>query len=737
MTLKLVRGSVVDASPSSKATWSSTASAVDGSNGTYANLLSTDRNSTGSIDIGGFEGAGKFGDVPAGATINSVTVYVRHYETGTAWSLVNVTPFNGAAQIGTVQTITQQGTATTFTYAGWTPTLADLQAAAFFVRITLGGPNNTTTKNFYLDYVEVEVDYTVATPSGTGSVSAAVTLSGSGSGPVVEYKLENSFIAIANGVHPTPANSGGTSGDAFDNVFEDNGGSVIVSDTTGDLTGAFDRGIIATVGAASSYSSCQWILPAAVTECYVRFYFKTASTYNTIQPRLARGRSGTSTIRWDLRYSNGYLVFAEAAGGTSIYQSSAQLATDTIYRVELHITTDQDTCEMRFYQGDSLTAEYVTFYPEGADIAGSWDRIDFGHISGSTAWTAYAIPMAAVGYSDTTWLGVAAASGPPSGTGSVSATTTLSGSGLARYVGSGSVSAAATLSSAGLTRRSGSGSVSAAVTLSGTGEIPQILGSGTGAVSAVTTLSGSGLARYAGSGSVSAATSVTGVGITRHLGTGSVSASVALSGSGLARHIGSGSIAASVTLTGTGEIPPILGSGAGHVSAASTLFGSGLARYLGSGAVAATSTLSGSGVARYIGSGSVAAAITLTGAGQKPSIVPSGTGHVAASTTLDGSGLRRSTGSGNLTASVAVNGTCLRVSLGEGHLTSTITLDSVSSTRRLGVGNLTAEIVVSGGGYSPSVDGLLAWNGVSWVPATIWNGQEWVPLRAFNGEAYV
>lgn len=171
MTLKQVRGSAVDATTSAKWTWSTTSNAVDGTygtnNATYATATSNNRNATDYIEIGGFDGAGKFGDIPAGATINSVTIKVRHYESNTGlFDYVNVQPFESSTPIGTAQAATLVTTATTYSTTAFTPTLAQLQSTSFTIRVEIDRPNITTSCTFYLDYVDIEVDYTPAALGG-------------------------------------------------------------------------------------------------------------------------------------------------------------------------------------------------------------------------------------------------------------------------------------------------------------------------------------------------------------------------------------------------------------------------------------------------------------------------------------------------------------------------------------------------------------------------------------------
>ncbi|GII63547.1 hypothetical protein Skr01_36320 [Sphaerisporangium krabiense] len=76
--------------------------------------------------------------------------------------------------------------------------------------------------------------------------------------------------------------------------------------------------------------------------------------------------------------------------------------------------------------------------------------------------------------------------------------------------------------------------------------------SGTGSLSATATLTSSGVAGRSGTGNTSASASLTSSGVAGRAGTGAISATVALTSSGTAARRGSGTIAASAALTGSG-----------------------------------------------------------------------------------------------------------------------------------------------------------------------------------------
>ena len=221
----------------------------------------------------------------------------------------------------------------------------------------------------------------------------------------------NSFAGIASGTAVTPANSGGTSGTAFDAVVLGVGASVVVN-TSADLTDTYDRGIVSTVGGGNRESMCQWNHPATNTT-YLRFYYRTPAALPAVHVRLARGYSGT-TMRWEVRHTSaGTIALVEYVSGGFLAAVETALAVNTVYRIELKIGLTYADCEMRVYLGESNTPALpgVT-YPAAQAVAGTWDNTRIGHASGSTA-AAYPLEFAALAWSDEGWIGPAVPDLPP------------------------------------------------------------------------------------------------------------------------------------------------------------------------------------------------------------------------------------------------------------------------------------------------------------------------------------
>jgi len=141
------------------ATWATATSAVDGTPpanpATYATWTSAVSAAVGYIEVSGYD----FSSIPAGATITSVTVKLRHLENNTGrFTTVVWQVYDGATTIGAAQTCTM-ATSARDDAAVRTPTLAQLQSATFKVRATATGAASTQSRIFSVDHIDVTVVY--------------------------------------------------------------------------------------------------------------------------------------------------------------------------------------------------------------------------------------------------------------------------------------------------------------------------------------------------------------------------------------------------------------------------------------------------------------------------------------------------------------------------------------------------------------------------------------------------
>jgi hypothetical protein len=141
--------------------WVNPTNATGSPNDNYATWTNNQRSTTATLTVGGF---GTWASIPAGSTINSVTITVQHHESHVATPVASIT---GQAFLGA----TGQGSPTTFTRSltdrddTITPTLtlAELQGNTLDVQIVATRANSTTQSIFYVDAVSVLVNYTYAT----------------------------------------------------------------------------------------------------------------------------------------------------------------------------------------------------------------------------------------------------------------------------------------------------------------------------------------------------------------------------------------------------------------------------------------------------------------------------------------------------------------------------------------------------------------------------------------------
>jgi hypothetical protein len=218
----------------------------------------------------------------------------------------------------------------------------------------------------------------------------------SGGSPPAFVGYKNSFIGVASGTAVTIGNSGGTSGDAFTNISA--AGSV-VSNTSADLTTAYDRGAICTL-AASQNAYAEFTHSDYASSWASRIYVRRSATPGVTQ-RVTRGYNGTSML-WEVRWQADGTIILANAGGTWISSTTGATALNTTYRIETLIQGSVGT--MRVYLGESATA--MTFVDDGAvPTAGVGDHTRFGLMT--TSNQSMAIDISAVAVASSGWIGAA------------------------------------------------------------------------------------------------------------------------------------------------------------------------------------------------------------------------------------------------------------------------------------------------------------------------------------------
>lgn len=145
----------------SNTTWNTTANAIDGAfgvnNATYCNWTNTTANADGYIELGF---GSQMAAIPSDATVTSIEVRVRHYESNSSRiDVVSFQPFDGVTAIGSAFVATRATSARTDT-ATFAVTKAQVQSPSFKIRVNASRFNGTQAGIFYLDYVDVVVTYT-------------------------------------------------------------------------------------------------------------------------------------------------------------------------------------------------------------------------------------------------------------------------------------------------------------------------------------------------------------------------------------------------------------------------------------------------------------------------------------------------------------------------------------------------------------------------------------------------
>lgn len=203
----------------------------------------------------------------------------------------------------------------------------------------------------------------------------------------------NSFSGLSDNTTVTTGNSGGASGTAFDAV-------------SGTVVAEADNAIVGTMGAratlASSASSYVQYSVSGSTH-YVRMYVQAvAPTFN--RRLIWWGTLGSTGDGWDIRQNSGENKFQVATRNTTrVWTSSGY--TSGWYRLEAKIVPGASgTIDARVYDSSGTLLETLTQYVGQVD---SPSTINFG--VGHTSAQTHTAAIDEIGWSDTTWLGAAAA----------------------------------------------------------------------------------------------------------------------------------------------------------------------------------------------------------------------------------------------------------------------------------------------------------------------------------------
>lgn len=498
---------------------------------------------------------------------------------------------------------------------------------------------------------------TIAPDTG---ISATSTVSG---GSLLPHQLTNNFEGGTDGTTITAANSGGTSGNAFNTVSVVSGGTLQYSNAQ-----VFNGSLAARMrtGATSGNIDMRWA-GSYVTQAedYGRLYLYFTAIPNVQNSAIVQVWDSILNASFRIRINTTGKIAILAPSGSVLATSTTTLVAGQWYRIEWHVHADADInlgyIEVQIFTNPNGTTPDETLGGSGTPGIGFGTlvgRIDIGPQSVTNWPTSTATDymyLDEIVANATAWVGpVAVAGTKPITPATISATSTVSGSFIAaRPVTPAAISATSTVGgTVRATHRIG-GAISATSTVSGsfiaarpvvpaaisatstvTGRVgaPRRL---TGAISATSTVSGAVAAiRRVAPAAISATSTVSGQVRTTHRISGAISATSIVSGSiSRVRPITTAAISAASTVTGSiGRVRRITGA---TISATSTVTGAVVRLRPISGAISAASTVSGAVTAIHRLSGAISATSTVSGAVVRlRPIVP---GAISATSTVSGS----------------------------------------------------------------------------------------------------
>ncbi len=212
------------------------------------------------------------------------------------------------------------------------------------------------------------------------------------------------------------------------------------------------------------------------------------------------------------------------------------------------------------------------------------------------------------------------------GTGAVTATSSLAGSGTPVATGTSALSATASLAAAGTPVVTGTSALAATAAVVGAGEASGL--TGTGAVTAEAAVVGAGTPVISGTSALSSSATLAGAGTPVATGTSALSSTASVAAAGTPVVTGTGALEATASVVGSGVAGATTGTGA--VTASAAVSGSGTPVATGTGALGPTASVSGAGWTQAVtGTGAVTATASVSGVGT-PGVPEGSTGSSSA-----------------------------------------------------------------------------------------------------------
>ena len=220
-------------------------------------------------------------------------------------------------------------------------------------------------------------------------------------------ELLNSFEGGSDAVAITTANSGGSSGDAFD-VVTSTGSATANFETSqsahGSLSGEF--AVATTENAHVEWDATSW---QAETEVWSRFYIRLTDATPASNFVVCRFENA-NTMAAEVQLRTGGTLALRDSLFTLRYETTATLSDNTWYRVEVHVVHSATVghLELRLFADiDSTTAtETIGNLTDNWDTEAQSDSVRYG--IGSNPGQTVTGYLDDIGVSDVDWMGPAA-----------------------------------------------------------------------------------------------------------------------------------------------------------------------------------------------------------------------------------------------------------------------------------------------------------------------------------------
>lgn len=218
--------------------------------------------------------------------------------------------------------------------------------------------------------------------------------------------LRNNFEGGTNGDGVTAPNSGGLSGDAWTEATGDAAGATFTYSNTGAIHGALCGAF--TVAGTSGTARRGWAVNAGATAApqWIRMYLDPADFTTVVANTPVRGMdSAGTTQRWRIQLQAGVITLRDSANST--IWTSTGLSNGVKYRTEIRIAgSATGSSRIKIFTGENDSPAQDSGEIASSNFGGAIQRIYFGQCAATTNTFG---KLDSIAWSDTTWIGPAAA----------------------------------------------------------------------------------------------------------------------------------------------------------------------------------------------------------------------------------------------------------------------------------------------------------------------------------------